>query len=547
MPLTGSHAVGDGGHVSDHNLLDAFVSAAPATYVALEDPTADAPALGLFFPEAHGAVGDGTTDDTTAILAADTAANVTGGTVCFQAKTYRIDGRMVLANDGAVTPTVPRQRNRRWEGAGGHFSGQGSAVYGGTVLDMRYTGGGSNLSKLLTKGLGTLVFEHITFTDGGTSSNPFIKSTNTTIFTPNCAFIGNSSKNQATCDQDAIILGGTTTTLGSGEDAPFQGYGTIIEKTFFNRIRAGVVLQTYANAVIIRENTWWINCGSDATSGAVVIQPLAGESVAGTVMIGNLIEMGGYVYGVNAINDCVNGTFIGNNFYDPDAGVLAYHRFGATGGYNLVIPGFAPDTYPTMLDASNSNTLITSHAGQTSEFSGPVEFSNATGVTFSGPLTSTKGAGGVVLQPGATQVGGASLLQAKRSAAEGTNPGTTIFDVTYQGQLFLGGALPQLLFQDAAGTSVGVVSAGGITRSGSGGALLFDSGSGGSYTTFRGFGVKILDYLGTLTVTLKVGSGSPEGAFAAPVGSVWFRTDGGAATSFYVKESGTGTTGWVAK
>ena len=43
------------------------------------------------------------------------------------------------------------------------------------------------------------------------------------------------------------------------------------------------------------------------------------------------------------------------------------------------------------------------------------------------------------------------------------------------------------------------------------------------------------------------GSGSPEAAVTAPVGSIYSRTDGGAGTSFYVKESGAGNTGWVAK
>jgi hypothetical protein len=43
------------------------------------------------------------------------------------------------------------------------------------------------------------------------------------------------------------------------------------------------------------------------------------------------------------------------------------------------------------------------------------------------------------------------------------------------------------------------------------------------------------------------GLGSPEGVLAAGVGSIYSRTDGGAGTSFYVKESGTGNTGWVAK
>ena len=43
------------------------------------------------------------------------------------------------------------------------------------------------------------------------------------------------------------------------------------------------------------------------------------------------------------------------------------------------------------------------------------------------------------------------------------------------------------------------------------------------------------------------GAGTPEAAITAPIGSTYSRTDGGAGTSFYVKESGTGNTGWVGK
>jgi hypothetical protein len=43
------------------------------------------------------------------------------------------------------------------------------------------------------------------------------------------------------------------------------------------------------------------------------------------------------------------------------------------------------------------------------------------------------------------------------------------------------------------------------------------------------------------------GTGSPEGVIVGSIGSQWRRKDGGANTSFYVKESGTGNTGWVAK
>ena len=43
------------------------------------------------------------------------------------------------------------------------------------------------------------------------------------------------------------------------------------------------------------------------------------------------------------------------------------------------------------------------------------------------------------------------------------------------------------------------------------------------------------------------GAGTPEGAKAAVVGSMYTRTDGGAGTTLYIKESGTGLTGWVGK
>lgn len=43
------------------------------------------------------------------------------------------------------------------------------------------------------------------------------------------------------------------------------------------------------------------------------------------------------------------------------------------------------------------------------------------------------------------------------------------------------------------------------------------------------------------------GTGSPEGVVTAKVGSLYLRTNGGASTTLYVKESGTGNTGWVAK
>ena len=50
-----------------------------------------------------------------------------------------------------------------------------------------------------------------------------------------------------------------------------------------------------------------------------------------------------------------------------------------------------------------------------------------------------------------------------------------------------------------------------------------------------------------LPAAIFAGTGTPEGAQTAVVGSLFMRSDGGANTSLYVKESGTGNTGWVGK
>lgn len=51
---------------------------------------------------------------------------------------------------------------------------------------------------------------------------------------------------------------------------------------------------------------------------------------------------------------------------------------------------------------------------------------------------------------------------------------------------------------------------------------------------------------GTFGANLFTGAGSPEGVVTARTGSIYLRTDGGQASTFYYKESGTGSAGWIA-
>lgn len=73
------------------------------------------------------------------------------------------------------------------------------------------------------------------------------------------------------------------------------------------------------------------------------------------------------------------------------------------------------------------------------------------------------------------------------------------------------------------------------------GVINLYSGDGNPRITVTDDGVMLQ------TVYLLTGSGDPENSLAAPVGSLYLRTDGGAGTTLYVKESGTGNTGWAGK
>jgi hypothetical protein len=111
------------------------------------------------------------------------------------------------------------------------------------------------------------------------------------------------------------------------------------------------------------------------------------------------------------------------------------------------------------------------------------------------------------------------------------------------------------------GSGTGVLGLNGYIADGAGAvAMYFNSGN-----TFSTAGTKVVSvrnngteklgvyfnggllFGGTGGPQLQYGAGSPEASVTAPVGSLYMRTDGGANTSHYVKESGSGNTGWVAK
>lgn len=53
--------------------------------------------------------------------------------------------------------------------------------------------------------------------------------------------------------------------------------------------------------------------------------------------------------------------------------------------------------------------------------------------------------------------------------------------------------------------------------------------------------------INALAGMIRWGTGTPQGVVTAAVGTLFLRTDGGTSTTLYIKETGTGNTGWVAK
>lgn len=116
-----------------------------------------------------------------------------------------------------------------------------------------------------------------------------------------------------------------------------------------------------------------------------------------------------------------------------------------------------------------------------------------------------------------------------------SNPGTEGFP---NGMFAIGGALDGIKasvanFEVVHNSIIGLSSAGYsvIIRGTGGGAVFFPNG-----LSISASGIRWVS-----------GAGSPNGVVTAPIGSLYSNTSGGSGTTLYVKESGSGSSGWVGK
>lgn len=344
--------------------VDYPTTTTPITAAALEDLESRVGG-GVFNvkDEPYNAEGDGSTDDLTAINAAIAACQAAGGgTVYFPRGTYYCSAPLTITPTAASSPGTAdgKYYAMTFKGAGAWSEGsvsQQSTPQGGTILKLA-DGGVATGGKLTFIGAGTVAIEDISFMEYASGGAlPFLYTTSTQLKVTNCSFWGHSSKNQTTCTQDAIVLGG----LGGGSSpvtdgtyaSPFQGYMTVITGCAFHKITRAVYVRSWANAVVFTNN--WIahSCGGAAGSAPVEVLGISTSYNSSFVFSGNGIEGIGYTYGFKG--DYITQNALGpNGFYDEPAGYTAHYYFGAAANYNLIIDGASKTTKPLVSEHASS-------------------------------------------------------------------------------------------------------------------------------------------------------------------------------------------------
>ena len=260
-------------------------------------------------------------------------------------------------------------------------------------------------------------------------------------------------------------------------------------------------------------------------------------------------------------------------YYNNQLGLNGW-IYELNGSPRFVIGNSGIDCLSTRLKATYIDDVVEMQVGTTSfpEPFGMWQQSDDQNIQFSGGLGPGGGAnmilnGGTASPASATQffAGAVETMRLDSSGNVGigtTTPAIKLEVVTSStGRAWNPTAVTAALFERNLANSIEIVSGAasygavefGDTNASQRGSVRYDHATNALYFRVAGFEkVRMpasggLQLGGTSGPSWTSGTGTPEGSKSAPVGSMYSRTDGGAGTSFYVKESGTGNTGWVAK
>jgi uncharacterized lipoprotein NlpE involved in copper resistance len=296
-----------------------------------------------------------------------------------------------------------------------------------------------------------------------------------------------------------------------------------------------------------------IALGSGTISGTSLLNfPDAGTTAADGIQFG-IGSSNLYRSGLNTIRTdgelistsfkSVFGVFASNTMYVSNSAGLFLGYGGGGGGLNLL-----PNQGTTVMAKLNATgqfdltppTLTGSSATSALSISQTWNTTGNPSLIFANVTNTASGASANLID---LQIGGASMFSVDKNGVirSGNSirvPQASDFQWYNRSRIF-SDANGNIRFTNSAITDFGMLQFGGTTS---------------SFPAFKrssaNLQARLADDTGFTFIEdlyRRAGSGSPEGVVTAPVGAIYHRTDGSAGTSFYVKESGSGNTGWIAK
>ncbi len=511
----------------------------------------------------YGAIGDGATDDTAAIQAANDACATAGGGVVF------FPGGLTYA---ATQLTINAQNNVQWLGAGTSSVIKwlwNAATVAGSLVTVK---GGSQHIKI----------QFLKF-DGSGLTNPAASRENhllavgagqavTEIQILNCQFGG-----MVASSGDGVNIKGGAGALVSRcwtDENNFDGcsrFGVCarqdyeylwVESNYLTNCETEIALvddgtDHTANSAIVQGNQ--INHTSATVRHAMRVEGgattlITRATIVDNTVIGGFLTFAAVQWGVYLANVCTSGAFasadpvlrvfgsvsyatICNNVLDRSSGASVgpmltvekattsptIFRVGENVLFNETVGGGFIKVVDCVKWSAGGNLCRSSDADASVMFAIDVQAVtvNITDALI-GPGNQMTAAAHSIAACVRLLANGANIVDASIAGNQGDN-------CDYGAQFEIGGG-------------GGTVNTGQILYGGNN----FDS-STGDFNNVGGAAVRPRIGLnaGVFGANLFTGTGSPEGVITARIGSIYLRSDGGVASVFYYKESGTGNTGWI--
>ncbi len=311
----------------------------------------------VFYSEKNGVAADGTDQSTAMQALLQTVYDAGGGTIVLPPGTTRCDSQLSIPNSGA---SAPLGKPIRITGAGAFATGRGGwslAPSGGSILDLRASGSTGCIQSL---GYGNLEIDHVTLHNGGSHTSPFVYSTYTTLWIHHAGFSGLIAAPATSNAQDAIVQGGLSLAdpldfNTRSVDAPFQGYGTVVDTCWFNGIRHAWWLRSCADHCVFQNCLVWQSCGGTSAIQFTGVNITGSPFVVGCKVLNSYIETINYTHGINCTYAQAN-QFVGNSFVDVASSHPTTFHYMDTGAQNNYIE-------PASIDTTAGATLMTEVAG----------------------------------------------------------------------------------------------------------------------------------------------------------------------------------------